>query len=119
MNDLAAVLPEPAAELQVSRGTIYLELRGVKMSWFRYRYPLLRGPTRWRKTLLASLDDLAAMKLSAIYDRGSRRDFVDLYALLESGFDLTSIIEPLSRKVSTRQPPTPRQGALVLRRCRA
>jgi Nucleotidyl transferase AbiEii toxin, Type IV TA system len=33
------------------------------------------------------------MKLGAIYDRGSRKDFVDLFALLECGADLTSLIQ--------------------------
>ena len=30
---------------------------------------------------LASLDDLACMKLSAVAQRGAKKDFVDLYAL--------------------------------------
>jgi len=76
VNELAASLTDPIIERQVSRGTVYLECRRVTMSWFRYRYALLRPASRWRRTLIASLDDLAAMKLGAIYDRGSRKDFV-------------------------------------------
>jgi hypothetical protein len=41
------------------------------MSWFRYRYSLLRPLVQWKGTLIAHLDDLAAMKLNAIYDRSS------------------------------------------------
>ena len=93
VKELAAVVAEPMTELQVSRGTVYLELWGVTMSWFRYRYSLLRPASSWRGSLVASLEDLSAMKLSAIYDRGSRKDFVDVFALLESGSDLGALVE--------------------------
>lgn len=45
-----------------------------------YRYPLLQSPTIWKEMdcSLASLDDLACMKLSAIAGRGARRDFCDI-----------------------------------------
>jgi predicted nucleotidyltransferase component of viral defense system len=39
--------------------------------------------TKWQPAAcrLASLDDLAAMKVAALAQRGSRKDFVDLFAL--------------------------------------
>jgi hypothetical protein len=53
------------------------------MSLFEFRYPLLHEPVFWEggRVRLASLDDLACMKLSAISQRGSRKDFYDLYTL--------------------------------------
>jgi hypothetical protein len=68
---------------QVARGTLHGTVSGVRVSFFEYRYPLLRQTTLWPEygCLLSSLDDLACMKLSAVAQRGSRKDFVDLYAL--------------------------------------
>ena len=37
---------------------------------------------------LASLKDIAAMKLAAIMDRGTKRDFVDLYFLVKNNISL-------------------------------
>lgn len=67
--------------LQEAAGTLTVRLHDVPTSFFRYDYPLLR-PLRqspWRLPL-AEPDDIAAMKLSALAGRGSRKDFVDLYA---------------------------------------
>ena len=41
---------------------------------------------------IASLEDIAAMKINAINNRGSKKDFWDLYFLLNI-FDLKEIIE--------------------------
>ena len=41
---------------------------------------------------LAGLRDLASMKLSAITQRGSTKDFVDLYALGETGQALPEML---------------------------
>lgn len=40
---------------------------------------------------MASLQDIAAMKLNAIMGRGSRKDFIDLYFLLKE-FSLNEIL---------------------------
>jgi predicted nucleotidyltransferase component of viral defense system len=40
---------------------------------------------------LASLKDIAAMKLNAIQNRGSKKDFVDIYYLLQQ-FSLNEIL---------------------------
>jgi hypothetical protein len=54
---------------------------GVKVSFLRYRYPLLARCGSWRGTMIAGRADLAAMKLSAITRRGAKKDFVDIYSL--------------------------------------
>jgi hypothetical protein len=68
-------------------GTLYLELNGVPASVLSYRYPLLAEPRPDTELAVpvASLEDLACMKLSAIASRGMARDFWDLHALLEHG----------------------------------
>lgn len=68
-------------------GTLYVEVNGVPASVLTYRYPLLAEPQPNAELAVrvASLEDLACMKLSAIASRGLARDFWDLHALLEHG----------------------------------
>jgi hypothetical protein len=70
-----------------ARGTLHLDLGTVPVSILSYRYPLL-APTEHRSEIpvpIASLEDLACMKVSAIAGRGAAKDFWDLYVLLEHG----------------------------------
>lgn len=68
-------------------GTLYFEIQSVPGSLIAYRYPLLSRPTTNAELAVpvASLDDLACMKLSAIAARGLARDFWDVHALLAAG----------------------------------
>ena len=49
---------------------------------------------------MASVDDIAAMKLSAIGSRGSRKDFYDLYQIyhIEPGFQSERLINAVHQK---------------------
>lgn len=80
------------------QGTINATLRNVKVSFLSYPYPLLE-PT---ESLLpgipvASLADIAAMKLSTIIARGKRRDFVDLFEICRK-LPLERVIEAFRKK---------------------
>jgi len=55
----------------------------VKFSLFGYRYPQVASPGFYGNIPLASLPDLAAMKLDTIIGRGSKRDFIDIYFLTQ------------------------------------
>lgn len=54
---------------------------GVRVSFFEYGYPLLRPVREVEGLRLAALEDIAAMKLAAVAQRGSKKDFVDVFAL--------------------------------------
>jgi hypothetical protein len=75
-------------------GTLTLELAGVMTSFFEYRYPLLRpieeGPWAVR---LASVADIAAMKIAAIAGRGSRKDFMDLFIICREVMPLRDVLD--------------------------
>jgi hypothetical protein len=59
---------------------------GVDIDLVRYPYPLLTPPTPGPGGFpRAGVMDLAVMKLAAIGRRGLRRDFWDLFVLLEGG----------------------------------
>lgn len=69
----------------------------VKFSYFYYRYALIKKPTTFFKIKIASLEDIAAMKIAAICDRGTKRDFIDLYFLIKK-FSLEKIFKFYDQK---------------------
>ena len=85
---------------QIARGTLHGFVSGVRVSFFEYRYPLLVPPRPLEELGLkvASLEDLACMKLSAVVQRGSRKDFIDLYALGTRHIPLGGMLELYRRK---------------------
>ena len=58
-------------------------VRDIKVDFVDYPYPWLDTAVEIGGLRLASPRDIAAMKLSAITNRGSKKDFVDLAFLLE------------------------------------
>lgn len=96
---------EPGISVEaVAEGTLHAALRGVHLSFLEFRYPLLRVAAEWPEygCRLATLEDLACMKLSAIATRGARKDFIDLYALGQSGFALREMLDLYQEKFETR-----------------
>jgi hypothetical protein len=89
-------------EVSFDEGTFYAWLWGVRISVLEYRYPLLKKLVPWTavRITLASLADLAAMKLIAIAERGSKKDFVDLYALVTSGLSFDQMAGWYKKKYS-------------------
>jgi hypothetical protein len=66
---------------RVEKGTLHGRASGIRVSFLEYRYPLLRPLLEVEGLRLAALEDIAAMKLAAVAQRGSKKDFVDVYAL--------------------------------------
>ncbi len=83
---------------RLAEDTLLGELRGVRISFFRYRYPLIAEPVSVLGIPVASLEDIAAMKLDAISRRGTRRDFIDLYFIAQSGLALPEALQWYQRK---------------------
>jgi len=61
---------------------IYL-INGLKVDIVNYTYPWLQDLMQEDDVRLAKCEDIAAMKLSAITGRGTKKDFIDLYFLLK------------------------------------
>lgn len=53
----------------------------TKFSIFCYKYPLISEPIDYLGIRVASKIDIGAMKIAAIMDRGTKKDFIDLYFL--------------------------------------
>ena len=79
---LAARVRE-ARLVRIGDGTLIVRLNGVECSGFRYAYPLLKPLVTNEYLAVASIEDIAAMKLAAVIQRGTRRDYVDLFVLIE------------------------------------
>ena len=60
----------------------FFAVDGVKVDCVAYPHPWLDPPVEEDGVRLAGLRDIAAMKLSAVTRRGSRKDFVDVAFLL-------------------------------------
>jgi len=85
---------------EVAPGTLHGTASGVRLSFMEYRYPLLRRLASIGRfgCRVASLRDLACMKLSAAAQRGSKKDFVDIYALLTEHGTLAAMLDSYVRK---------------------
>ncbi|MFN4226525.1 MAG: nucleotidyl transferase AbiEii/AbiGii toxin family protein [Candidatus Ratteibacteria bacterium] len=67
----------------ISENTIHAKVEGINLSFFHYPYPLLKPLQNLDLIKIASLEDILAMKISAIISRGSRKDFVDVYFIMK------------------------------------
>ena len=85
---------------QTAPGTLYGRIGNVRVSFIEFRYPLLNPLVTWpaNGTALASLDDLACMKLSAIAQRGSRKDFYDTHTVLSRQRPLAELLHLYQQK---------------------
>jgi hypothetical protein len=86
---------------QQSAGTFVGLLTRTQISFFYYAYPLLETPSEFQGVRIASLLDIALMKITAISQRGRRRDFVDLYFICQNGYTLASLLEQIPKKFTT------------------
>ncbi|MDY4020197.1 MAG: nucleotidyl transferase AbiEii/AbiGii toxin family protein [Prevotella sp.] len=67
------------------------EVNGVKVDFVNYKYDWIDDMVEEGGIRLASPKDIAAMKVNAIEGRGSRKDFIDMFFLLEH-YSLSEII---------------------------
>ncbi len=79
------------------KGTLDLYIDGVKVSFLEYKYPLVGDFLEFDQVKVASLEDIACMKLSAISSRGSKKDFIDLYFILQK-FSLGKLLALFEKK---------------------
>lgn len=81
-----------------------LRVGDVPVDIVRYPYPLVDPPVDGPGGVpTAGLRDLAAMKLAAIARRGLRRDFWDLWAIVQADVSLTEAGEVFRRRFGRSQ----------------
>jgi len=84
--------------LQEAEHTLTVLIQQTKLSFFRVRDPFLFDSLPHRFFSLASVSDIALMKLAAISGRGSRKDFADLFIILQNEPTLEAYFDMLPRK---------------------
>lgn len=75
-----------------SASSLQLTVGGVKVEFLRHAYPLLEPHEIVSGIEMYSLRDVCAMKLNAITNRGAKKDFFDVAALL-GRFPLSGMLE--------------------------
>lgn len=85
---------DPTAEIMDrSAHSIHWRINTVKVSYLWQPGVRLDAGLVFDGIPLASLPTLAALKCNAVANRGSRKDFIDLYALLQTGWSLAQVVE--------------------------
>lgn len=79
-------------------GELTLLVNNTKLTFLEYPFPLLYPTTVTNGIKLATIPELAAMKAYTIGRRGSFKDYFDLYCIIKSGHDLTTIINDAEKK---------------------
>ncbi|KKR68053.1 MAG: hypothetical protein UU09_C0016G0004 [Microgenomates group bacterium GW2011_GWA2_40_6] len=99
-DNLVSKIKEVAKSLEIEVPDIYSVMgmiNGVSVSFFEYEYSMIGNLVVENGANLASLSDIAAMKCIAVVQRGTKRDFVDMY-FLNKMFGLPKIFEWVAKK---------------------
>jgi predicted nucleotidyltransferase component of viral defense system len=84
-SNLREMLDDSTLSITIDKDATFVATwRGVGISFFRlHQYPLVQPALAVAGVPLASLEEIGAMKLAAIIGRGTRKDLVDLYFILQ------------------------------------
>lgn len=70
--------------MEESEGSLTVTIDGTKVSMFRYPYPFIEKMGDADGVPVAGITDIASMKIIAISQRGAKRDFIDMYFILQT-----------------------------------
>lgn len=82
---------------------LMLNIKGVKVDIIHYPYPPVFPIHNFEGIRLLAVEEIAAMKLSAIANRGAKKDFYDLVELLNH-FSLKEIVGFFTQKFPSINP---------------
>jgi predicted nucleotidyltransferase component of viral defense system len=74
--------PGSMTQIKVSDSSLIITINEVKTDFIRYRYPIIDALIVKDGIAMYGKKDIAAMKLAAISQRGEKKDFYDIYYLL-------------------------------------
>jgi hypothetical protein len=99
-DDLVSVFsPHQITRTQVEKNTLSILVdEHIKISFFTYKYSLLEETTKTEYFDIASLSDIACMKINAVVNRATLKDYIDLYFILKQK-TLSEIMESLKIKM--------------------
>lgn len=85
--------------VQLEKGTLNCFVDSVQIQFLHYPYKLLEEKIEWENIFISSILDIACTKLLTISSRGDKKDFIDLYFLLQI-YTLSFLFEKLEEKYS-------------------
>lgn len=94
---LRSRLPGLEAE-ETGERALHASLDGVRLTFLRYRYPLLEPLEKTETFRVASMADLVCMKLAAATQRGEKKDFYDIAAICDGEIGLADALALFRRK---------------------
>jgi predicted nucleotidyltransferase component of viral defense system len=83
VKEVKQLNPTSYKELFSGRTGMQLVINDVKTDFVKYAYSNISPPETIESIRILSIEDVACMKLSAISQRGAKKDFYDLHLLLE------------------------------------
>jgi predicted nucleotidyltransferase component of viral defense system len=83
--------------VMVDEGTLNAFMDNVKLQFLYYPYDLLEECKEWNGISLSSVADIACTKLVTVSMRGSKKDFIDIYVILQH-ISLRELFEKLDEK---------------------
>ena len=99
IKDFKENFPLEVKEVGRAKDTVWLKIKNIDLSFFRYPYKLIRPLISYLTVDLSSPQDITAMKIEAIIGRGTKRDFVDIYYLMRK-YSLKQILRFTQKKYS-------------------
>ncbi len=85
------------SQTELAKGTLNTFIDSVNLQFLEYPYDLLEATIDWNGIKLSSIADIACTKLQTIGMRGSKKDFIDLYFLLEK-YSLSELFKLVQKK---------------------
>ncbi len=70
----------------------------IKLSFLYYPYSLLEVSHIYNGIKIASIKDIALMKLIALVQRGTKKDFIDLYFIEKEAIKIEELINLFPEK---------------------
>lgn len=68
---------------EMKEDTLIVFLKNVQASFFYCNYPLIKPLIQKNGLSIASVEDISAMKVISLIQRGLKKDFVDLWAIIK------------------------------------
>ena len=85
------------SDITLDQGTLNCFSDQVKLQFLHYPYRSLEKPQIFSRLNVSSVPDIACTKLITISARGSKKDFIDLYFLLQT-YSLDQLLGLLTQK---------------------
>jgi len=68
---------------EIKDDTLIVFLTNIQVAFFQYNYSLLKPLIKKDRLNIASIEDILTMKVIAIIQRGTKKDFIDLWTIMK------------------------------------